>query len=149
MGRRRPTTLNWPCESLSIRSDTGRDSRGSCNRMCNWKLIVSCVGLALAIVGAILGWAVFPNVIRNEIKNVNCATTREVFNNQPNIIIIKRMDFWWILERRTPWRYGSVWEVAGVAPTYAFQVLPVQHHQSGGGFTGSRSHPTRNRSLCV
>lgn len=38
--------------------------------MCNWKLIVSCIGLAIFIVGCVLGWAVFPNLIRDQIKEV-------------------------------------------------------------------------------
>lgn len=43
---------------------------GNNSEMCNWKLVCSCIGLAICIVGAVLGWAVFPNIIRNEIKNV-------------------------------------------------------------------------------
>lgn len=39
--------------------------------MCSWKLIVATIALALAIVGAILGWGVFPNVIRDQIKEVS------------------------------------------------------------------------------
>lgn len=39
--------------------------------MCNWKLIMSMVGLALFIVGCVLGWAVFPDLIHQTIKDVS------------------------------------------------------------------------------